>query len=407
MSQTTVAGSFITANTIDSDHYVDGSIDLAHIGANQIDGTKLALASQAAGDIMYYNGTDWIRLAKGTADQLLTMNDGATAPGWETAASSGVSFSGSTTDGLVSYGSSSSAVVESSLTFSNGQIFILDNNDFDNACVLFKDTHSNFTGTGLTSLPDVGTIDTDTWLAIKKTDGPGGGVMLGSYAKAANTYSFVLESMVGVTNNTTTYQSVAPILFKASRHNGSNALALWSLDTYGRSHNSQISNLFVIRRPAQTGPNESFPGVAAESGDQTVFAVDARGGIFTTGTMHFHDTEGPDGGDNIPNANNVVTQRCTNTRDVPSSSSSNIYYAEDTGTFIIVWGMSESPDANRFMDLIAFAAGQTPQVITSKTVRGSPASRSYGANGYNLTLQMGSGTYNTMVMGWGCDPQIY
>jgi len=86
MSQTTVAGSFITLNTIDSDHYVDGSIDLAHIGANQIDGTKLALASQAAGDIMYYNGTDWIRLVKGTADQVLTMNDGATAPNWEAAA---------------------------------------------------------------------------------------------------------------------------------------------------------------------------------------------------------------------------------------------------------------------------------------------------------------------------------
>ena len=89
MSQTTVAGSFITLNTIDSDHYVDGSIDLAHIGANQIDGTKIAIASQAAGDIMYYNGTDWIRLAKGTADQVLTMNDGATAPNWEAAGGGG------------------------------------------------------------------------------------------------------------------------------------------------------------------------------------------------------------------------------------------------------------------------------------------------------------------------------
>jgi len=97
MSQTTVAGSFITLNTIDSDHYVDGSIDLAHIGANQIDGTKLALASQAAGDIMYYNGTDWIRLEKGTADQILTMNDGATAAGWETLSAGGdLSFGGDT-----------------------------------------------------------------------------------------------------------------------------------------------------------------------------------------------------------------------------------------------------------------------------------------------------------------------
>jgi hypothetical protein len=29
-----------------------------------VDGTKIALSSQAAGDIMYYNGTAWVRLAK-------------------------------------------------------------------------------------------------------------------------------------------------------------------------------------------------------------------------------------------------------------------------------------------------------------------------------------------------------
>jgi len=77
MAITTVDGSFITDNTVD--------------------GTKLALASQAAGDVMYYNGTDWIRLAKGTADQVLTMNDGATAPQWEAAAAGGdLSFGGDT-----------------------------------------------------------------------------------------------------------------------------------------------------------------------------------------------------------------------------------------------------------------------------------------------------------------------
>jgi len=47
-----------------------------------VDGTKIALSSQAAGDIMYYNGTAWVRLAKGTASQLLAMNSGATAPEW-------------------------------------------------------------------------------------------------------------------------------------------------------------------------------------------------------------------------------------------------------------------------------------------------------------------------------------
>jgi len=37
-----------------------------------------------AGDIMYHNGTNWVRLAKGTANQYLKMNSGATAPIWVT-----------------------------------------------------------------------------------------------------------------------------------------------------------------------------------------------------------------------------------------------------------------------------------------------------------------------------------
>jgi len=49
---------------------------------NSVTGAKIALASQAQGDLMYFNGTSWVRLAKGTAAQLLAMNSGATAPEW-------------------------------------------------------------------------------------------------------------------------------------------------------------------------------------------------------------------------------------------------------------------------------------------------------------------------------------
>jgi len=54
-----------------------------------IQGSFLGLASQAAGDVMYFNGTNWIRLAKGSADEVLTMNNGATAPEWEAAGGGG------------------------------------------------------------------------------------------------------------------------------------------------------------------------------------------------------------------------------------------------------------------------------------------------------------------------------
>lgn len=86
-SDGSVTVSKMAVNSIDSDQYVDGSIDTVHIGDNQVTGTKIAMGSDAQGDILYYDGTNYIRLAKGTADQILTMNDGATAPGWETAVS--------------------------------------------------------------------------------------------------------------------------------------------------------------------------------------------------------------------------------------------------------------------------------------------------------------------------------
>jgi len=44
----------------------------------------LTIASEAQGDILYFDGSNWIRLAKGTAGQVLEMNAGATAPEWDT-----------------------------------------------------------------------------------------------------------------------------------------------------------------------------------------------------------------------------------------------------------------------------------------------------------------------------------
>lgn len=46
-------------------------------------------ASQASGDVLYRGATEWERLAKGTAGQVLTMNSGATAPEWAAATSGG------------------------------------------------------------------------------------------------------------------------------------------------------------------------------------------------------------------------------------------------------------------------------------------------------------------------------
>ncbi len=87
---------------VSGDLKVGGEVQVANIGYTDgdnsmtiADGGKVtfaagfAVGSDAAGDILYHNGTSYVRLAKGTADQVLTMNDGATAPNWEDAGGGG------------------------------------------------------------------------------------------------------------------------------------------------------------------------------------------------------------------------------------------------------------------------------------------------------------------------------
>ena len=59
--------------------YLKGS-GVATVAANSITGDKIALGSDASGDIMYYNGTDYVRLAKGSDGEVLKLASGA--PSW-------------------------------------------------------------------------------------------------------------------------------------------------------------------------------------------------------------------------------------------------------------------------------------------------------------------------------------
>jgi hypothetical protein len=60
---------------------VAAQVATAQIADNAVDGTKINLTSNANGDLMYYNGTDWVRLAAGSTGQVLQAN-GAAAPTW-------------------------------------------------------------------------------------------------------------------------------------------------------------------------------------------------------------------------------------------------------------------------------------------------------------------------------------
>ena len=89
-----VDGTKLADNACNSEHYTDGSIDDIHISGmaaskltgtitpsdNTVTGAKIALGSDAAGDVMYYNGTNYIRLAKGSNGEVLTLASGV--PSW-------------------------------------------------------------------------------------------------------------------------------------------------------------------------------------------------------------------------------------------------------------------------------------------------------------------------------------
>ena len=96
-----MAGGYIGTAPATRDPTVsDDSVTTAKIQDNAVTGTKIAMTSDAAGDDLYYNGTDYARLAVGAAGKVLKVNSGATAPEWatDTAGTGDVVGPGSSTD---------------------------------------------------------------------------------------------------------------------------------------------------------------------------------------------------------------------------------------------------------------------------------------------------------------------
>ena len=92
-TSTATSGNILVANGTKFESVaISGDATLASNGAltiadNSVDGTDIALGSDATGDVMYYNGTDWIRLAKGSDGQVLTLSGGI--PTWATPSGGG------------------------------------------------------------------------------------------------------------------------------------------------------------------------------------------------------------------------------------------------------------------------------------------------------------------------------
>ena len=70
----------IASNAVTTVKILNANVTGAKLATNAVDGTHIALGSDASGDIMYYNGTNYVRLAKGTNGEVLTLASGV--PSW-------------------------------------------------------------------------------------------------------------------------------------------------------------------------------------------------------------------------------------------------------------------------------------------------------------------------------------
>ncbi len=70
--------------------YTDGDDSMTIADGGKVTfGNGFAVGSDQAGDILYHNGTSYVRLAIGSDGQVLTVNDAENAPGWENASGGG------------------------------------------------------------------------------------------------------------------------------------------------------------------------------------------------------------------------------------------------------------------------------------------------------------------------------
>ena len=81
---------YIGVSPADRDPTVsDDSVTTAKIQDNAVTGAKIAMTSDAQGDILYYNGTDYTRLGPGTNGQALKTAGAAANPAWGDVTSTG------------------------------------------------------------------------------------------------------------------------------------------------------------------------------------------------------------------------------------------------------------------------------------------------------------------------------
>jgi hypothetical protein len=128
MSTNTSGAALIADGTNFNPVVISGDISIAtngaaSIAANSVDGTHIALGSDAQGDVMYYNGTNWARLGVGTSGQFLKTQGSSANPVWADTTGTITALNSATANELVTVGGTTTELdAEANLTFTGSAL---------------------------------------------------------------------------------------------------------------------------------------------------------------------------------------------------------------------------------------------------------------------------------------------
>ena len=181
------------------------------LGASSITGTLdesdggTGLTGYTAGDILYASGTDTLaKLAKGSADEVLTMNAGATAPEWAaattgdiTGVTAGTGLSGGGTSGDVTLNVASLAVAQGgtgATSFDDKAVIITQDTGTDTLASAVMDANGELL-IGGTSGPAVATLTAGSNITITNADGAITIAAAGGDVTASSTTTFTNKTI--------------------------------------------------------------------------------------------------------------------------------------------------------------------------------------------------------------------
>ena len=145
MPLTTIGTDAIDALAVTQAKLAADAVATAKIENNAVDGAKIAMTSDAQGDVLFYGGTDYERLAPGTTGQFLKTQGAAADPVWA-AVPAGVTIN-TNADNRIMSGSDSSLTLngETNLTYDQTTLAVKNSGTASDIKVYCESSNAHYT----------------------------------------------------------------------------------------------------------------------------------------------------------------------------------------------------------------------------------------------------------------------